>query len=159
MVSLEGNTIISNDTPLSQTIVSLLPDEVEDNKIYHKMITVKEWFDTHAIQPAVIALEDIIETCYTLASTLAEKHQVVPILVPDELHILDTGSVLWIPSEFSTEVNTEWMPTLYHILSTSLLGSRLNKIEATSLHDLLGSVPIYYTLSRMNYPEPYRAII
>lgn len=159
MVFLEDNTIISKNTPLSKTIVKLLPDEVEDNKIYHKMMSPLEWFNTHPIHTAIITIEDIIETCYTLTSTVAEKHQVVPILVPDELKILDTGSVLWIPSEFSTEVDTEWMPTLYHILSTSLLGSRLNKIETTSLYELLGSIPIFYTISRMNFPEPYRAII
>jgi hypothetical protein len=159
MVSLEGNTITSNDTPLSKTITSLLPEEIEDNKLYQKIFSVKEWFDTHTIQPTMITLEDIIETCYTLTSIVAEKHQVVPILAPDELKILDTGSVLWLPSEFTTDVDTEWMPTLYHILSTSLLGSRLNKINTSSLQDLLGSVPIYYTLSRMNYPEPYRTII
>jgi len=147
------HNIYETQTPLNKTIKSFLPD-LEDKKI-----TIEEWFNANDIHNTVIAIERILELCNEMTQTLARKHQVIPVFRSSEILIQETGTPVWIPTDFTTELNTEWMSKLSQFITNTLLESKLNYFGAENLKDFFGHCPIYYTLNRMNYPEPYRAII
>ena len=148
-----ARNIYETQTPLSKTILSFFPD------VDTETITIQKWFNINDIHNTVIAIEKILELCNELTQTLAHKHQVIPIFRSDEIQMSETGMPIWLPSEFSTNLDTIWMSKLSQFITNTLLESNLNKSKSRNLKDFFGHCPIYYTLNRMNYPEPYRAII
>lgn len=151
------------ETPMYQKIIPFLPEEGEYDSttstytIDHRLYSVPDWIQKHTIHECIVLYEEILMTCASISNAV----DLYPLFVENELWILDTGSILWIPQKFTSVMkeNTHWMAELSKYLQRSLLESRRNHVQATTLRDFLGSIPLTYTLERMTYNIPYAVIV
>lgn len=168
----EYSLLIVPNIPLYQDMVKnnkerkppLIPEELEYHSpnefiLYHKTFRLREWFDRQSIHECIQTIESCLFACNEIASFSIKNHSLYPQFKSTDLWILDTGSILWIPSRFTSRYSSKWILELSKHISHSLLDSKRNVVHSKTIRELLGSIPITYTLERMTYNEPYRVII
>jgi len=150
-------------SPLYETIIPFLPEEGEYDSttstytLNHRVYSVSDWIQKQSIHECIVTYEDILITCANISKAI----DLIPIFDEKELWVLDTGSILWIPQKFTSvmEETPYWMLELSKYLQRCLLESRRNQVDAKTIRDLLGSIPITYTLERMTYNMPYAVMM
>lgn len=154
-------------SPIYKELVPFLPEEGEYDEssstytVHHRVYTVPEWIQRHTIHECIVTYEMIVMTCASISNAVS----LAPVFSENDIRILDTGSVLWIPHKFTSSMepdenaSTHWMAQLSIYLQSSLLNSRKNHIQSKTLREFLGSIPLTYTLERMTYNMPYASIV
>lgn len=157
--------------PIYDKLVSLLPEEGEyhaSRRIYeieHRTYSLLDWLNRKTFHEGIAMCEEVIYTCIDMTSHLelspvlryqddfAQHKQSYPM-------ILDTGTVLWIPTQFTTQsASSAWMYGLSEYVQTTLLMSRWNRNQVKTVREMLGATPLVYTLERMMFNQPYSVVL
>lgn len=172
-----SNTITLPSAPLYNKLVPFLPEEgtydtqTRTYSLDHRLYTLQEWFNKTTIHDAIVTCETIL----SFSNTITQVTEMNPIFqqqdtsssprtqdtIPqDTILVLDTGSILWIPSKFTQmPASQAWVTPLSIFLQQTLLSSQLNTVGANTIRDMLGSIPLTYTLERMTYNMPYAVVV
>lgn len=162
--------------PAYEALYAYLPTEgtLSESKdtyhIDHRLFRLSEWVARRSLHDTIVVCETILSTLYRMTHASPLR----PVYTHKELWIVDTGSILWIPTKFrqdtpNTSANSAnsanstkktWMYSLSRYIQKTLLKSRHNPnpTQIKQVRDMLGMIPITHTLERMTYNAPYGVV-